>query len=169
MLKLALAALIAAVSVSTAAASGLPSGAAACSKKAAVAAVVASSLPQRWKDEALHKFGPIEGLQGVTCRDFTRDGKPDMAIVFYSGGTAGDIAWVVFRRVGTGWKLALARLNDYKLSLVFRGSDIIETLPIYLKGDANCCPSGGFDHRQFHWNGSRFAVARVWHSESYKP
>jgi hypothetical protein len=140
----------------------------ACSKKAAVAAVLASSLSQHWKDEAAHKYGPIEGLQGVTCRDFTRDGNADMALSFYSGGTAGDVAWVAFRRAGNSWKLALARLQNYKQSLAFRGSDIIETQPIYLKGDANCCPSGGFDHRRFHWNGAKFVVARFWHDKTYR-
>jgi hypothetical protein len=139
-----------------------------CSKREAVAAVLASSLPQQWKDEARHKYGPIEGLQGLTCRDFTGDGKIDMALVFYSGGTAGDIAWVVFRRSGSSWKLALARLHDYKLSLVFRGRDIIETQPVYRRGDANCCPTGGFDHRRFHWNGSRFVLARFWHTKSFR-
>ena len=162
-------ALLAALAAFSVAGVGSAGAAAACSKKAAVAAVVASSLPQHWKDEALHKFGPIEGLQGVACRDFTRDGKVDMALSFYSGGTAGDVAWVVFRRVGDGWKLALARLHNYKQGLTFRGSDIIETQPVYLKGDANCCPSGGYNHRQFHWNGTTFVVARFWHDKNFQP
>lgn len=139
----------------------------ACSKKAAVAAVLASSLPKYYKDEARHKYGPIEGLSTVGCRDFTRDGAVDMEVTFYSGGTAGDIAWLVFRRVGNRWQLALARLRVYKLSLAFRGSDIVETLPVYNKGDANCCPTGGFDHRRFHWNGKHFVVARKWHDKTY--
>lgn len=162
-------ALLAAAAAFSVAGAGSAGAAAACSKKAAVAAVVASSLPQHWKDEALHKYGPIEGLQGVTCREFTRDGKVDMALSFYSGGTAGDVAWVVFRRVGTGWKLALARLKNYKQSLTFRGSDIVENQPVYRTGDANCCPSDGYNHRQFHWNGSKFLIARFWHTKSYTP
>lgn len=138
-----------------------------CSKAAAKAAVLASSLPQRWKDEARHKYGPYEGLDGTICRDFTRDGQIDMAATFASGGTAGDVAWVLFRRVGSGWKLAIARLHDYKLTLTVRGSDIVETLPVYRRNDANCCPTGGFDHRLFHWNGGRFVV-RFWHDRSYR-
>ncbi len=161
-------ALLVAVAAFSVAGAGSAGVAPACSKKAAVAAVVASSLSQHWKDEALHKYGPIEGLQGVTCRDFTRDGKVDLALSFYSGGTAGDVAWVVFRRVGDGWKLALARLRNYKQSLVFRGSDIVETQPVYLKGDANCCPSGGFNHRRYHWNRTKFVLARFWHTDTYK-
>ena len=139
-----------------------------CSLKAAEAAVVASSLPQGWKDEARHKYGPNEGLESVACRDFTRDGKTDMEATFFSGGTAGDVAWVVFVRRGNAWVLALARLHDYKLSLAFPGSDIVETQPVYRKGDANCCPTGGFDHRKFHWNGTKFVLARFWHNKTYK-
>lgn len=161
-------AFLAAIAAFAVAGNGSAPAAGTCSKKAAVAAVLASSLPQYYKDEAQHKFGPIEGLQGVTCRDVTRDGKTDMALVFYSGGTAGDIAWVVFRRVGSEWELALSRLKLYKLSLAFKGSDIVETQPVYLKGDANCCPSGGFNHRRYHWNGSKFVLARFWHTDTYK-
>ena len=139
-----------------------------CSRKAAVAAVLASSLPQYYKDEARHRYGPHEGLSSVACRDFTGDGRVDMEVTFFSGGTAGDIAWLVFRRASSHWKLALARLKVYKLSLAFRGSDIVETVPIYRKGDANCCPTGGFDHRQFHWNGRRFVAARFWHNQTFK-
>ena len=143
-------------------------GAGTCSKTAATAAVLASSLPQHWKDEAQHKFAKFEGLETVACRDFTGDGQVDMEATFFSGGTAGDVAWVVFRRAGSAWKLALARLHDYKLSLAFHGLDIVETLPVYNKGDGNCCPTGGFDHRQFHWNGTKFVVARFWHNKTYK-
>jgi len=133
----------------------------------AAAAVVASSLPQQWKDEARHKYGPHEGLESVACRDFTRDRKADMEATFSSGGTAGDVAWVVFVRSGGTWKLALARLHDYKLTLFFRGSDIVESLPVYNKDDGNCCPTGGYDHRRFHWNETKFVVARFWHDRRW--
>jgi hypothetical protein len=139
-----------------------------CSKAAAKAAVLASSLPQRWKDEARHKYGPIEGLQGVLCHDFTRDGRTDMAVTFYSGGTAGDVAWVAFRRAGARWKLALARLDLYKMGLVIRDDDLVETQPVYKPGDGNCCPTGGFNHIRWHWDGSRFVVGRRWHDRSYR-
>lgn len=146
-------------------AAGNAPAASGCSKTAATAAVLASSLPQRWKDEAVHKYGPHEGLARVLCHDFTRDGRKEMAITFASGGTAGDIAWVVFRRAGVGWKLALARLRVDHLYLSVRGGDLIETQPVYRKTDANCCPTGGFNHVRWHWNGNRFVVARRWHTQ----
>ena len=34
------------------------------------------------------------------------------------------------------------------------------------KYDPNCCPTGGFDQKSWHWNGSRFARARFGHSKS---
>jgi hypothetical protein len=153
----------------TFAGSALGSGTAgACSLKSAAAAVIASNLPQQWKDEARHKYGPNEGLESIACRDFTRDGNTDMEATFFSGGTAGDVAWVVFVRAGPSWKLAFARLDDYKLTLSFRGSDIVETLPVYRKDDGNCCPTGGYDHRRFHWNGTKFVLARYWHDKSWQ-
>jgi hypothetical protein len=159
----ALCAAVLAVTASAGAAAG------ACSLKAAADAVVASTLPQQWKDEARHKFGPHEGLLSVACRDFTGDGRTDMAGIFFSGGTAGDVAWVVFVRKGSAWKLALARLHEYKLSLAFRGLDIVETQPVFNKDDGNCCPTGGYDHRRYHWNGTRLVLARFWHDKLWKP
>lgn len=141
----------------------------ACSKAAAKAAILASSLAQRWKDEARHKYGRHEGLAKVLCVDFSRDGRTDLAATFASGGTAGDIAWVAFRGAGTGWKLALARLQLDHLYLVRRRDDLIETQPVYRRTDANCCPTGGFDHVQWHWNGNRFVVARRWHTRRAAP
>jgi hypothetical protein len=43
------------------------------------------------------------------------------------------------------------------------------TQPIYKKNDPNCCPTGGFDHHRYHWNGARFVVARAWHTKSFRP
>ena len=104
------------------------------------------------------------GVDQVFCRDLTHDGLGDLTVSIASGGTAGDIAFVVFRRVGPGWKLALAKLREYHLSLVLAGGDVVETTPVYRQNDPNCCPTGGFVHRRFHWTGSRFKLVRRWHS-----
>jgi hypothetical protein len=104
----------------------------------------------------------------VLCWDFTRDGRLDMAVTIASGGTAGDVGFAVFRRTPTGWAVALAR-NGYKLGLLQVGGDPVSSQPIYRKNDPNCCPTGGFDHLRFHWNGKRFVVARSWHTRSFKP
>ena len=105
----------------------------------------------------------------LICFDFTRDGRPDLAVTVASGGTAGDIGWVVLRRTITGgWRLALSR-TGYKLALFRVGSDLVDSQPVYARTDPNCCPSRGFDHTRWHWNGSRFVKIRSWHTKSYRP
>lgn len=141
-----------------------------CSRVAATKAVVNSTLPKRWKDAVRGKYGPYEGIGSLTCgKDLTADHVADMALTFSSGGTAGDVAWAVFRRASGVWKLALTRLDVYKLRLDVLFGDPIETVPVYKRDDANCCPTGGYDHTRWHWNGKRFVVIRNWHDKSWKP
>jgi hypothetical protein len=109
-----------------------------------------------------------EQADKVICADFTRDGRTDMAVTIASGGTAGDIAWLVFVRRPTRWRLML-NLSGYKLGLYRLGGDLADSQPIYRKKDPNCCPSGGFDHTRWHWNGKRFVPVRRWHTKTYKP
>jgi hypothetical protein len=45
----------------------------------------------------------------------------------------------------------------------------VDSQPVYRKKDPNCCPSGGFDHRRWHWKGARLVLARSYHSSSYRP
>ncbi len=104
----------------------------------------------------------------VICFDFTRDGRRDLAVTIASGGTAGDVGFAVFRAIPRGWRVALAR-DGYKLGLFRVGGDLVESQPVYRKNDPNCCPTGGFDHVRFHWNGTRFVRARVWHTTSFRP
>ena len=43
----------------------------------------------------------------MICFDFTRDGRTDLAVTIASGGTAGDVGFVVFRaapRRAGGWR-----------------------------------------------------------------
>ena len=110
------------------------------------------------------------GPDRVICHDLTRDGRGDMAVRIFSGGTAGDIAWVVFRRTAAGgWRLAHAQLHAYKVRLVRRGTDLVESQPIYRKNDPNCCPSGGLEETRYHWNGRRFVVTRRTHTVQFRP
>ena len=94
-------------------------------------------------------------------------GKKAMVLTVGSGGTAGDIDWAVYVSSGGGWRLALVR-GGYKLGLARKGADIVETDPIYKKNDPNCCPSGGFAHTRWHWNGSKFVVVRTRHDSKYQ-
>ena len=58
--------------------------------------------------------------------------------------------------VGAGYHLGIRR----------NGRDIVEEQPVFRKNDPNCCPSGGFDHRRWHWDGAKLAVLRSWHTRS---
>lgn len=142
---------------------------AACSRAAATRAVVSSTLPKRWKEAVRGKYGPYEGIGSLSCRDVTGDRAADLLLTFSSGGTAGDVAWAVFRRASGAWKLALTRLEVYKLALRVIGGDPVETIPVYRVSDANCCPTGGYDHTRWHWDGKRFVPIRNWHTRTWRP
>ena len=60
-----------------------------------------------------------------------------------SGGTAGDVGFLVFRATPSGWQVALAR-DGYKVGLFRVGGDLVSSQPIYKANDPNCCPTGGF-------------------------
>ena len=136
-----------------------------------LAALVAAALlcsPAGAKSAHAQTGVGIEGAPDrLLCFDLTRDGRRDLALTVASGGTAGDVAWLVLVGTPTGSRVALAR-GGYKLLLVRRGRDLVETDPVYRNNDPNCCPTGGFDHTRWRWNGHRFAVVRSWHDRSYR-
>lgn len=163
---------LALLTVALAACAALVSGTSAatkpvCSRAGARAAILATKVqvPSLAGNHGTIPVAPNQADQ-VICFDFTRDGRIDMAITVFSGGTAGDIAWVVFRNTKLGWRVALAR-GGYKLGLRRLGGDLALSQPIYRQNDPNCCPSGGFDHTRWRWNGTRFAVVRTWHDKSF--
>jgi hypothetical protein len=85
-----------------------------------------------------------------------------MALSLATTGSAGVIGWVVFVARDGAWKLALARLRDYRPWLHRLGSDLLVVTPIYRKRDPNCCPSGGAFDRIFRWNGRKFMLRYAW-------
>lgn len=109
------------------------------------------------------------GVDKLICADLTGDGVRDLAATIFSGGTAGDTAWVVFRADGSRWRLAYRQLHAYKVGLFRSGRDMIESQPIYKKNDANCCPTGGVFHRRFHWVAGRLKIVRTWHDMRFRP
>lgn len=138
-----------------------------CGVATARAAVTATHLRMKLLGDSATPVDP-RSVDQVICADFTRDGRTDVAVTIASGGTAGDIGVAVFRATPAGWRVALA-FGGYKVGLVRAGGDLVGTQPIYRKNDANCCPTGGFDHTRYHWNGKRFVVARSWHTKSFHP
>jgi hypothetical protein len=110
-----------------------------------------------------------EQADGVICLSLT-GGRRAMIVPVASGGTAGDIGWIAFVAGpgSAGYQVSLVR-GGYKLGLMRKGADLVETNPVYRKNDANCCPSGGFDHVRWRWNGRTFVVVRRWHDRTYQP
>jgi hypothetical protein len=102
----------------------------------------------------------------VLCFDVTRDARVDMAVSVFSGGTAGDVGWLLFVPDGARWRLA-GKGTGYKLGLNRVGSRIEVVQPVYRAKDPNCCPSGGFDRTQYRWDGRRLVVARSWHTKTF--
>jgi hypothetical protein len=140
----------------------------ACGAAAAKRAVAATNLRLKLLGDSPVRVDPAS-VDQVLCQDFTRDGRLDLAVTIASGGTAGDIGFAVLRATPTGgWRVALAR-SGYKLGLFRLGGDVVSSQPIYRKNDPNCCPTGGFDHVRYHWNGKHFVVARSWHTRSFRP
>jgi hypothetical protein len=140
---------------------------ASCNLAAAKRAIAATKLRMKLLGDSTVRVAP-SSADRVLCDDFTRDGRADLAVTIASGGTAGDVGFAVFRSTPAGWQVALAR-NGYKLGLFRVGGDPVSSQPVYRKNDPNCCPTGGFDHLRFHWNGKRFVVARSWHTRSFHP
>lgn len=140
----------------------------ACNLAIAKRAVAVSNLRLKLLGDSPVRVEP-SSVDRVLCLDFTRDGRTDLAFTIASGGTAGDAGFAVLRATPTGgWRVALAR-SGYKLGLFRLGGDPVSSQPIYRKNDPNCCPTGGFDHTRYHWNGERFVVARSWHTRSFRP
>jgi hypothetical protein len=118
----------------------------------------------------LAPFGPPQVFQAssagqLLCFDATGDGATDMAVSLFSGGTAGDVGWVFFAAKPDGWRLA-GSSTGYKLLLRRAGTKLEVVQPVYRKNDPNCCPTGGFDHTLFGWNGKRLVAGRTWHTKS---
>ena len=125
-------------------------GAQTCSRRAASDALLSANLGERGR------------VAQVLCGDFTRDGRIDMAVSAATAGSAGVIGWAIFTAVPGGWKLALNRPNAYRPRLIRLGGDVLEIVPLFRRGDPNCCPSGGSRDTIFRWNGRRFVAAFSW-------
>ncbi len=136
-----------------------------CSVLTARDKILSSDIPQRVKDSVAGMNGG--GVDQLICRDVTRDRRKDMTVLIASGGPAAVDAWVVFRNKKGRWKLALRRLRVYQASVrTTSKGNLIEVSAVLLKTDDKCCPTGGYDHRRFHWKKGKFVVARFWHTKS---
>ncbi len=90
----------------------------------------------------------------VAYADLTGDGKEEVVVPLASGGTAGDVAIVVFGYDPDGILRPLLLHQGPTGHLLFKleKGKLIITEPIYGPNDPNCCP-GGFTHMTYGWNG----------------
>jgi hypothetical protein len=128
-----------------------------CTVPAAKAVIVRTHPKMQTIGDRATRVDPSSVDQLVCARD-------TMAVTIASGGTAGDIGLILFRRTAAGWRVALTR-GGYKIGLFREGADVAESQP----KDLNCCPSGSFDHARYRWNGTRFVVASAWHTKTFGP
>src|ERR1700750_3077724 len=108
------------------------SPAAACSRAAARAAI-AQTKPRLALIADKVLITPHQA-DAVLCFDVTGDGRNDLAVSLFSGGTAGDVGWLVFVPEGARWRLAGSG-SGYKLRLLRAGSRLEVVQPVYRKKD----------------------------------
>ena len=132
-----------------------------CTVPAAKGAIVRAHLKMQTIGDSATRVDP-SSVDELVCAGDT------MAVTIASGGTAGDIGLILFRRTPGGWRVERT-VGGYKLGLFRAGADIVFSQPVYEKNDPNCCPTGGFDHVRYRWNGRRYAVARRWHTARFAP
>jgi hypothetical protein len=105
------------------------------------------------------------GIGDVTCADVTGS-EQDLEFNVSSGGSAGFIAWAVFRHSKSGWVFA-GWGNSVGGPIGFLDGDVVVTEAVFEPKDPHCCPTGGYNHYQYHWNGARFVEIKSWHSKTY--
>ncbi len=97
----------------------------------------------------------------VLYADLTGDGVLDAIVPISSGGTAGDIAYVVLAPSGAGTKALMTRTGGATgggVKVWVQDGKLVETRPVYGPQDPNCCP-GQLRVTTYQWNGSQLAVA----------
>jgi hypothetical protein len=87
----------------------------------------------------------------VLCGAFTGPQSKAMAVSYALGVCMPYLGWGVFRFTGGRWRLVMTHDSGY-VTLAAVGSDIGETVPVYLPGDGRCFPNGGTESRR--WPGT---------------
>jgi hypothetical protein len=107
--------------------------------------------------ETIRTGGGGAGIDRLVYGDLTGDGKPDVAVTVFSGGTAGDIAYYVLTTQG-GTLHAIQHSNqEYKVGVQIYKGRLEVTRPLYASSDPNCCPSH-LEVTDYRYNGRTMAV-----------
>lgn len=99
----------------------------------------------------------------VLYADLTRDGVEEAIVPVSSGGTLGDVAFVVLTPDGGGAKTLLKEQPEATMGLaldVDADGDLIVTEPVPGPDDPECCPSM-LRRTTYSWNGAALALESV--------
>lgn len=98
----------------------------------------------------------------VIYADVTGDGAAEAIVPLSSGGTLGDIAFLVLTPVDGGTKMLLKEKakGDGGLTLLVEDGKLRLTEPVAGPDDPFCCPSY-LRHTTYAWNGAALAVESV--------
>jgi hypothetical protein len=104
--------------------------------------------------------GGVYVQTSVIYADLTGDGIDDAVVPISSGGTLGDVAFVVLAPSGAGTKtlLKVAPTDGAGgLSVAVMVGRLVMTRPVYAPEDPNCCPSS-LRRTTYAWDGAAFGV-----------
>jgi hypothetical protein len=79
-------------------------------------------------------------VDNVLYGDLDGDGLDEAVIPLFSGGTAGNIGFMVYRQAEPQPRLVTSQ-TGYKIGLRIDGGRLIVDQPYYFGGDPNCCPT----------------------------
>ena len=99
----------------------------------------------------------------ILYADLTADSREEAIIPVSSGGTLGNVAYLVFTRGGNGPTLLLTRTLDRSsaggLQMAVEDGRLVETAAEYGPEDPLCCPSV-LRRTLFRWDGAKLQVER---------
>jgi len=107
--------------------------------------------------DTIRTGGGGAGIDRLVYGDLTGDGKPDVAVTIFSGGTAGDIAYYVLTTQGGTLHAIQVSNHEYKVGVQIYKERLEVTRPLYAKSDPNCCPSH-LEVTDYRYNGHGMAV-----------
>ena len=110
-------------------------------------------------------LGGIPGYDRMIYIDLDGDGVEDAVMPLASGGTAGDIGYLVFQISALAPSFVTAR-DGYKVYVKNDGGKLVVQQPIYTGFEGNCCPSGLAKETYILKDGKLVSVA---HSSSGVP
>lgn len=104
----------------------------------AFAAFTPGTSPAAWQDVEVGGYALTGSVQ---YGDLDGDGAEEAIISLSSGGTAGNLGFLLYRE-GLERPQLVAAVAGYKISGLIDNGTLIISQPLYFGGDANCCPAG---------------------------